>query len=144
MNQSNSMSRSLHVFFLDLVTGEVRLILVDFCLRRLGILKTHCFGLVAGDKCHDIADHFSYAGSGCHKWLEPSRWRSPINRSNSMSRSLHVFFLDLVTGEVRLILVDFCLRRPGILKTHCFGLVAGDKCHDIADHFSYAGSGCHT
>ncbi|WZZ79773.1 hypothetical protein YC2023_100345 [Brassica napus] len=33
--------------------------------------------------------------------------------------------------------------RPGILKTHCFGLVAGDKCHDIADHFSYVGSGCH-
>ncbi|KAF3562092.1 hypothetical protein DY000_02015577 [Brassica cretica] len=36
----------------------------------------------------------------------------------------------------------FCQRRPGILKTHCFGLVAGDKCHDIADHFSYVGSGC--
>ncbi|WZZ64175.1 hypothetical protein YC2023_075545 [Brassica napus] len=38
--------------------------------RRPGILKTHCFGLVAGDKCHDIADHFSYAGSRCHKWYQ--------------------------------------------------------------------------
>ncbi|KAF3550426.1 hypothetical protein DY000_02002282 [Brassica cretica] len=45
--------------------------------------------------------------------------------------------------HVRLILVGFCQRHPGILKTHCFGLVAGDKCHDIADHFSYARSGCH-
>ncbi|KAF3570185.1 hypothetical protein F2Q69_00061045 [Brassica cretica] len=47
---------------------HVRLILVGFCQRRLGILKTHCFGLVARDKCHDIADHFSYAGSGCHSY----------------------------------------------------------------------------
>ncbi|KAF2575161.1 hypothetical protein F2Q70_00003300 [Brassica cretica] len=32
---------------------------------------------------------------------EPSRWRFPMNRSNPMSRSLLVFFLNLVTGEVR-------------------------------------------
>ncbi|KAG5410726.1 hypothetical protein IGI04_007045 [Brassica rapa subsp. trilocularis] len=51
----------------------------------------------------------------------------------------------MLCGEcrVQLMLVGFCQRRPGILKTHCFGLVAGDKCHDIAGHFSYAGSGCH-
>ncbi|KAF3533613.1 hypothetical protein DY000_02042267 [Brassica cretica] len=120
------MSRSLLVFFLNLVTGEapgasltelllkcsplllpfsfqVQLILVGFCQRRPGILKTHCFDLVAGDKCHDIADHFNYVGSGCHKWLEPSRWRSRMNRSNSMSRSLLVFFLNLVTGELKLL-----------------------------------------
>ncbi|KAF3518425.1 hypothetical protein DY000_02059779 [Brassica cretica] len=55
-----------------MLCGEcrVRLILVGFCQRHPGILKTHCFGLVAGDKCHDIADHFSYAGSGCHKWYQ--------------------------------------------------------------------------
>ncbi|KAF3515226.1 hypothetical protein F2Q69_00003613 [Brassica cretica] len=40
----------------------------------------------------------------------------------------------LAQHEVRLILVGFCQRRPGILKSHCFGLVTGDKCHDIADH----------
>ena len=45
--------------------------------------------------------------------------------------------------QVRFILVGFCQRHPRILKTHCFGLVAGDKSHDIADHFSYAGSRCH-
>ena len=45
--------------------------------------------------------------------------------------------------QVRLVLVDFCKKRPGILKSHSFSLVAGDKCHDIADHFSYSGSGCH-
>ncbi|WZZ85539.1 hypothetical protein YC2023_114118 [Brassica napus] len=28
-------------------------------------------------------------------------WRSPMNRSNSMSRYLLIFFLDLVTGEVK-------------------------------------------
>ncbi|KAF3564358.1 hypothetical protein DY000_02011899 [Brassica cretica] len=49
---------------------QVQLMLVGFCQRRPGILKTHCFGLVAGDKCHDIADHFSYVGSGCHKWYQ--------------------------------------------------------------------------
>ncbi|WZZ85540.1 hypothetical protein YC2023_114119 [Brassica napus] len=49
---------------------KVQLMLVGFCERRPGILKTHCFGLVTGDKCHDIADHFSYAGSGCHKWYQ--------------------------------------------------------------------------
>ena len=31
---------------------------------------------------------------------EPSRWRSPMNLSNPMYRSLLVFFLNLVTGEV--------------------------------------------
>ncbi|WZZ64177.1 hypothetical protein YC2023_075547 [Brassica napus] len=54
----------------NLLNDKVRLILVGFCQRRPGILKTHCFGLVAGDKCHDIADHFSYAGSRCHKWYQ--------------------------------------------------------------------------
>ncbi|WZZ85541.1 hypothetical protein YC2023_114120 [Brassica napus] len=49
---------------------QVQLMLVGFGQRRHGILKTHCFGLVAGDKCYDIADHFSYAGSGCHKKIE--------------------------------------------------------------------------
>ena len=52
--------------------------------------------------------------------------------------------LLLFLFQVRLILVGFCQRCPGILKTLCFGLVAGDKCHDIADHFSYAGPGCHS
>ncbi|WZZ70676.1 hypothetical protein YC2023_082046 [Brassica napus] len=32
--------------------------------------KVTLFRLVAGHKCHDIADHFSYAGSGCHKWYQ--------------------------------------------------------------------------
>ncbi|KAF2564234.1 hypothetical protein F2Q70_00017123 [Brassica cretica] len=49
---------------------QVRLMLVSFCQRRHGILMTHCFGLVAGNKCHDIADHLSYAGSGCQKWYK--------------------------------------------------------------------------
>ncbi|KAG5407898.1 hypothetical protein IGI04_014017, partial [Brassica rapa subsp. trilocularis] len=55
----------------------VRLILVGFCERRHGILKTHCFGLVAGDKCHDIPNHFSYAGSGCNI--------SPVGRTSQRS-----------------------------------------------------------
>ncbi|WZZ42690.1 hypothetical protein YC2023_038949 [Brassica napus] len=69
------------------------------------------------------------------------RWRCLIvGTAGVYPRFLLIAFALL---DVRLILVGFCQRRPGILKTHCFGLVAGDKCHDIADHFSYAGSGCH-
>lgn len=52
-------------------------------------------------------------------------------------------FLLLFPFQVRLMLLGFCQRRPEILKMHCFGLVTGDKCHDITDHFSYTGSGCH-
>ena len=59
---------------------QVRLILVGFCQRRPGILKTHCFGLVAGDMCHDITDYFSYAGSGCHIGrVDACRWRQDAN-----------------------------------------------------------------
>ncbi|KAF3522261.1 hypothetical protein F2Q69_00047683 [Brassica cretica] len=108
--------------------------------------------------------------------LEPSHQRSSMNRFKSGSKSLRVFFLDLITSDgnypficrsgswkalsfrsasslffirrskAKVELLLCCVvnvRRPGILKTHCFGLMAGDKCHDIADHFSYAGSECH-
>ncbi|KAF3507742.1 hypothetical protein F2Q69_00002038 [Brassica cretica] len=69
------------------------------------------------------------------------RWRGLIVGTAGVYPRFLLIAFDLL--DVQLILVDFCQRYPGILKTHCFGLVAGDKCHDIADHFSYARSGCH-
>ncbi|KAF3528845.1 hypothetical protein DY000_02037442 [Brassica cretica] len=72
------------------------------------------------------------------------RWRGLIVGTAGVYPRFLLIAFDLLNVKVRLILVGFCQRRPGILKTHCFGLVAGDKCHDIADHFSYAGSGCHS
>ncbi|WZZ55178.1 hypothetical protein YC2023_055285 [Brassica napus] len=39
-----------------------RFLLIAFDLLNV---KVRC---LCYDKCHDIADHFSYAGSGCHKW----------------------------------------------------------------------------
>ncbi|KAL0796511.1 hypothetical protein Bca101_067888 [Brassica carinata] len=44
-----------------------------FLLIALALLNV--IALVVGDNCPDIADHFSYAGSGCHK--SPPRQRRP-------------------------------------------------------------------
>ncbi|KAF3598145.1 hypothetical protein DY000_02028093 [Brassica cretica] len=227
MNRSNSMSRSLHVFFLDLVTGEVRnpsvifffsflFLLLDLLSRvfdgstypficRSGSLKAISFRsgstlfpilrskTKAGAKPLEIPDepiqfyvqispcllsrsshcrlswHDSSPKRACGvpvneardsvmSWRQRNmkvlarqheergyrfRWRGLIvGTAGGYPRFLLIAF-DLLNVKVRFILVSFCQRRHGILKTHCFGLVAGDKCHDIADHFSYARSGCH-
>ncbi|KAF3593990.1 hypothetical protein DY000_02025491 [Brassica cretica] len=67
------------------------------------------------------------------------RWRGLIVGTAGVYPRFLLIAFDLLNVKVRLILVGFCQRHPGILKTHCFSLVAGDKCHDIADHFRYVG-----
>ncbi|KAG5377995.1 hypothetical protein IGI04_025837 [Brassica rapa subsp. trilocularis] len=124
MNRSNSMSRSLHIFFLDLVTGEIRNSSIIFFFSFLFLLV-------------DLLSWF-FDGSTYPFICRSGLWKTISFRSDST-----LFFILRSKAKVRLILVGFCQRRHGILKTHCFGLVAEDKCHDIADHFSYAGSGCH-
>ncbi|KAF3487077.1 hypothetical protein F2Q69_00052775 [Brassica cretica] len=124
MNRSNSMSRSLSVFFLDLVTGEVRNPSIIFFFSFLFLLL---------DLLSQVFGGSTY----------PFICRSGSLKGISFKSGSTLFSILRSKTKVRLILVGFCQRRPGILKSHCFGLVAGDKCHDIADHFRYAGSGCH-
>ncbi|KAF3561778.1 hypothetical protein DY000_02011900 [Brassica cretica] len=182
MNRSNSMSKSLLVFFLDMVTGEVK----NHSSRFLHLVLLFYLGsLILGALV--VAPIFSVVdlvrGKPLEKGIRPMcagvTWWNDVYVCLGrytvscwimwQSRRAFVmlcgecrvinfgapgaFLTELLSKcsplllpfsfQVRFMLVGFAQRRHGILKTHCFGLVAGDKCHDIADHFSYAGSGCH-
>ncbi|KAF3565205.1 hypothetical protein DY000_02015584 [Brassica cretica] len=78
--------------------------------------------------------HRRSGDAACLSHGDSVMWRDRMKVSNSRRQRDVVELLLCCVVNV---------GRPGILKTHCFGLVAGDKCHDIADHFTYAGSGCH-
>ncbi|KAF2574454.1 hypothetical protein F2Q70_00003690 [Brassica cretica] len=191
MNRSNPMSRSLLVFFLNLVTGEVRNPSVTFFFSFLFLLLDLLSRIFGGSTYIFICRSGSWkaisfrSGSTLFSILRSkAKVRTDVISSFFLSLSFHSRRVMVYVGDVyeldkgirpmcagvtwwndiyvclgRYIVSCWvmwqsrvgmihrrsghaaCLR-PGILKTHCFGLVAGDKCHDIADHFSYVGSGC--
>ncbi|KAF3602041.1 hypothetical protein F2Q69_00037805 [Brassica cretica] len=138
------MSRSLLVFFLDLVAGEIWFMeshKLQIWLYSLFLLRSKAKALdsvMSWRQCNMKVLARQHEERGYR-----FRWRGLIVGTAGVYPRFLLIAFDLLNVKVRLILVSFCQRRPGILKTHCFGLVAEDKCHDIVDHFSYAGSGRH-